>query len=78
MLFAILNSISIAVHACGTFGYGTIYSYLFGTIVQQYSVYVAADIRVQEVSQKTYSTAPQTLYYPSVYNPRVPLQKEVT
>jgi len=69
MLFSIANCISIADHACGTYEYGTIGSYLFGTILQGYTVYAAADIRVQEVSQRTYTTAPQTLYYPNVYNP---------
>jgi len=69
MMFAMMNIFSLAVNACGTYGYGTIGSYLFGTVLQQYSVYVAADIRVQEISRKTYSTPPEISYYPSVFSP---------
>lgn len=68
ILFAIVNSISLAVNACGAYGYGTIGSYLFGTILQPYSVYISADVRVQEISRRTNSTS-QTYYSPQVYNP---------
>ncbi len=37
MIFAIANGISVSVHACWTYGYGTIGSYLFGTVLQEYS-----------------------------------------
>lgn len=73
MMFAMMNIFSLAASACGTYGYGTIYSYLFGTVVQGYSVFIAADIRVQEISRNTYSTSPQTMYYPQVYNPKCSL-----
>ncbi|MBS1735130.1 MAG: hypothetical protein JSS98_00815 [Bacteroidetes bacterium] len=72
-VFALANIISLSVNACGTNGYGTIGSYLFGAILQQYSLYIGADVRVQEISQKNYVTSPQTIYYPQVYNTRCSL-----
>lgn len=69
MMFAMMNIFSLAVNACGGYGYGTISSYLFGTVLQPYSVWVNADVRVQEISQKNYVTTSGTYYFPSVFNP---------
>jgi len=62
MMFAMMNIFSLAVNACGTYGYGTIGSYLLGSVLQQYSVYAAADVRVQVIRQPngTYLVNPQT------------------